>query len=117
MPALGKAGFSLIELLLAMMLFAIAALGLSAGVAMVSRAGVLSDHLTRATILAQEILEELAAQGNLLADGADTPHPGFTREWTIAPDDPAPGVSRVTVTVTWEEHETRSITLVTVVNE
>jgi len=117
MPAPGKAGFSLIELLVSILLFAVAALGLSAGVAMVSRAGVLSDHLTRATILAQEKLEELAAQLDSLADGADTPHPGFSRAWTVSPDDPETGASRVEVTVTWEENEPRSISLVTVVNE
>jgi prepilin-type N-terminal cleavage/methylation domain-containing protein len=117
MPALGKAGFSLVELLVSMTLFAIATLGLSAGVAMVSRTGVLSDTFTRATILAQEKLEELAAQEDPLADGADTPHPGFTREWTVSPDDPATGVSRVDVTVTWEGNESRSVTLVTVINE
>jgi general secretion pathway protein I len=117
MPAPGKAGFSLIELLVAMTLFAIAALGLSAGVAIVSRSGVLSDHLTRATILAQDKLEELASHNAPLAGGADTPHSGFTREWTVSPDDPDAGVMRVDVTVTWEGSGVHSISLATVVNE
>lgn len=117
MPALGKAGFSLVELLVSMALFSIAALGLSAGVAMVSRAGVISDHLTRATILAQDKLEELAAHDGALAGGTDTPQPGFTREWTLSPDDPDPGVTRVDVTVTWIRNESHSISLATVINE
>lgn len=117
MAALGKAGFSLIELLVAMTIFAIAALGLSAGVALVSRAGALSDHLTRATILAQDKLEELASHGEPLAGGADAPLPGFAREWTVAPDDPDTGVTRVDVTVTWEGHESHSLSLATVVND
>jgi type II secretion system protein I len=117
MPALGKAGFSLIELLVAMTLFAIAALGLSAGVAIVSRAGVLSDRLTRATILAQDKLEELASHNGPLSGGADTPHAGFTREWTVSSDDPDTGVTRVDVTVTWEGSGSHSISLATVVND
>jgi prepilin-type N-terminal cleavage/methylation domain-containing protein len=117
MPAPGKAGFSLIELLVAMTLFAIAALGLSASVALVSRAGVLSDHLTRATILAQDKLEELASHHAPLDEGADAPHPGFTREWSVSPDDPEVGVTRVDVTVTWEGSGSPSIALVTLVNE
>ena len=113
MPALGKAGFSLVELLVSMTLFTIAALGLSAGVAMVSRAGLISDYLTRATILAQDKLEELAAHDGALAGGADTPLPGLTREWTIFPDDPDPGVTSIDVTVTWIDDESHSISLAT----
>ena len=117
MPILEKTGYSLVELLVAMALFAIAALGLSVGVALVARAGVLSDTLTRATFLAQEKLEELAAQEDSLVDGVDMPHAGFTREWTISPDDPEAGVTRVEVTVSWEGQTSHSMTLVTVINE
>ena len=117
MPALGKAGFSLVELLVSITLFTIAALGLSAGVVMVTRAGVISDHLTRATILAQDKLEELAAQADPLTGGADTPEPGFTREWTISPDDPDLGVTSIDVIVTWTRDESRSISLATVIND
>ena len=117
MPALGKAGYSLVELLVAMTLFAIAALGLSAGVVMVVRSGVLSDNLTRATILAQDKLEELVALGGPLAGGADTPQPGFNRVWTIAADDPETGVARIDVAVSWEGNDAQVVSLATVVNE
>ena len=117
MPALGKAGFSLVELLVSMTLFTIVALGLSAGVAMVSRAGLISDHLTHATILAQDKLEELAAHTGSQVGGVDTPQAGFTREWTFSSDAPDPGVTRIDVTVTWTEDETRSISLTTVIND
>lgn len=117
MPAAGKAGFSLIELLVAMTLFAIAALGLSASVALVSRAGALSEHLTRATILAQDKLEELVSQNVPLTGGVDRPHAGFTREWAVSPDDPEAGVTRIAVTVRWEGSELHSIALATMVND
>jgi prepilin-type N-terminal cleavage/methylation domain-containing protein len=112
-----RVGYSLIELLVAMALFAIAALGLSVGVAIVSRAGVLSDHFTRATILAQDKLEELAARGGAPAEGADAPAPGFSRSWTVALDDPEIGESRVNVTVSWEGADSRTIALTTVMND
>jgi general secretion pathway protein I len=117
MPALEKAGYSLVELLVAMALFAIAALGLSAGVIMVVRSGVSSDHLTRATILAQDKLEELAALGSPLTGGTDTPQPGFSRVWTVSSDDPETGVARIDVAVFWEDGDSQSVSLVTVVNE
>jgi prepilin-type N-terminal cleavage/methylation domain-containing protein len=116
MPAPGKAGYSLVELLVAMTLFAIAALGLSAGVVMVVRSGAFSDDLTRATILAQDKLEELTALGTPLAGGTDTPQAGFNRTWTVSSDDPEAGVTRIDVSVSWED-EAQSIALVTVVNE
>lgn len=117
MPAMGKAGYSLIELLVAVTLFAISALGLATGVVMVVRSGALSDNLTRATILAQDKLEELTASDGPRVGGTDTPQPGFIRVWTIAPDDPETGVARIDVSVSWEGRDSRAVSLVTVVNE
>lgn len=112
-----KPGYSLIEVLVAMALFAIAVLGLSAGVALVVRSSLLSDNLTRATILAQDKLEELAARYTSLAGGSDTPQPGFTRDWSVTPNDPEAGVARVEVTVSWESGEPQTISLETVLDE
>ena len=117
MAALGKAGYSLIELLVAMTLFAIAALGLSTGVAMVLRSGVLSDDLTHATLFAQEKLEELASHPGALTGGADTPQPPFTRDWTVSLDDPEIGLTSITVTVSWQRDEEQAVSLVTIVNQ
>lgn len=117
MPAQGNAGYSLIELLVAMTLFALAALGLSTSVAMVLRSSVASDDLTQATLLAQEKLEELSAPGGLLTDGADTPATGFTRVWTVTSDDPDPGVTRVDVSVSWDKDAPQTVALATVVND
>ena len=117
MPALGKVGYSLIELLVAMTIFAIAALGLSAGVATVLRSGVLSDDLTHATLFAQEKLEELVNHTGALTGGTDTPQPRFTRDWTVSPDDPEIGLTRVTVTVSWTSDEEQTVSLVTIVNQ
>jgi prepilin-type N-terminal cleavage/methylation domain-containing protein len=117
MPAQRSTGYSLIELLAAMTLFAIAALGLATGVALVTRSSVLSARLTRATLLAQDKIEELSSHAGPLLDGTDAPEPGFSRTWSVFADNPEPGVSRIDVTVSWEGSDARAVSLVTVVND
>ena len=109
-------GYSLIEVLVAMAVFAIASLGLAAGVTTVIRAGAISQHVTQATILAQEKLEEFRAAFEPLRDGEDAPRPGYTRSWRVTPDSPEPGVTRIDVAVSWFVEGPRSVDLVTVVN-
>jgi len=117
MPAVGKAGFSLIEVLVAVALFSLAALALSAGAVTVIRATATSEHFTLATILAQDKLEELHAQTAPLSGNTDIPQPGFTRAWTVTPDSPQDGVSQIDVTVSWTDYQSHAVTLTTVVNE
>ena len=109
-------GYSLLEVLVAMAVFAIASLGLAAGVTTVIRAGSVSQHVTQATILAQEKLEEFRAAFEPLRDGEDSPRPGYTRSWQVTPDSPEQGVTRIAVTVAWFAEGPRSVDLVTVVN-
>ena len=108
-------GYSLVEVLVAMAVFAIAALGLAAGVTTVIRAGSVSTHVTQATILAQEKMEEFRAAFEPLRDGEDAPQ-GYTRSWQVTPDSPEQGVTRIEVTVAWFTEGPRSVDLVTVVN-
>src|SRR5262245_54910324 len=117
MPAIRKAGYSLIEILVALAFFSIVSLGISVGVAMVVRTGKLSKDFTQATILAQDKLEELSAQVGSLAEGSDSPQPGFTRTWAVASDSPEVGVTQVDVTVSWTDFTPHTITLTTVMNE
>lgn len=117
MDLAGKGGYSLIEVLVALTLFSLAALSLSAGVGTALRAGKLSADLTRATILAQDKLEELLAQGPPLDNGNDTPQPQFTRTWTATVDTPAVGVTHIEVVVSWTDSATHAVTLTTVLNE
>jgi len=114
---MSNSGYSLIEVLVAMALFAIAVLGVAAGATLVARSNLLSENLTRATVLAQDKLETLAAHYGPLAGGSDEPQPGFTRDWSVTPDDPEAGVVRVAVTVSWESGGPQTISLETVLNE
>jgi prepilin-type N-terminal cleavage/methylation domain-containing protein len=110
-------GYSLVEVLVSLAIFSIASLGLSSAVTNTLRSGTLSEHFTAATILAQDKLEVLSAPGVALSDGNDSPHSGFDRSWTITPDSPEAGVSRIEVTVTWTDYGPHTVMLTTVVNE
>ncbi len=117
MPAAGKAGYSLIEILVALTLFSLVALGLSVGVGIAVRASKLSADFTLATILAQDKLEELSAQTVFLSDGSDAPAPGFTRDWSVTADAPEAGVTQIDVTVSWTDTTPHTVSLTAVVND
>jgi prepilin-type N-terminal cleavage/methylation domain-containing protein len=112
-----NAGFSLLEILVALTVFSIASVALTSGVTTSIRANNTSEHLTQATILAQDKLEALLASGLTFTAGSDAPRAGFTRTWTIATDTPQVGVSQLAVSVSWTDYGSHSITVTTVVNE
>jgi len=112
-----NAGFSLLEILVALTVFSIASLALTSAVTTSIRANNTSERLTQATVLAQDKLEALLASGPMLGAGSDVPHAGFTRTWTISTDTPQVGVSQINVVVSWKDHSTHSLTVTTVVND
>ncbi len=117
MPAWGKAGYSLVEILVALAVFSLSVPGITVGVSMAVRANQTSEHFTLATVLAQDKLEELRAQFGSRSSGSDSPRPGFSRQWFIASDSPETGVVRIDVAVSWTDYQPHSLTLATVVNE
>ena len=112
-----NAGFSLLETLVALAVFSIASVALSSGVLTSIRANSSSDHLTQATILAQDKLESLLASAPNFTSGSDTPRAGFSRTWTIASATPHVGVAQIDVAVSWSDPTSHTITMTTVVNE
>jgi type II secretion system protein I len=112
-----NAGFTLLEILVALALFSIASVALTLGVTTSIRVNSTSEHLTQATILAQDKLEALLASGPTSTAGSDVPRTGFSRTWTIVPDTPQTGVSRIDVSVSWVEKTSQTITVTTVVND
>ncbi|MBI3798277.1 MAG: prepilin-type N-terminal cleavage/methylation domain-containing protein [Deltaproteobacteria bacterium] len=117
MPAWGKAGYSLVEVLVALAIFSLSAPGIAVGVSLAVRTTHSSANFTVATILAQDKLEELRARSGLRSGGGDSPRPGFSREWSIAPDSPETGMTRIDVAISWSDYESHSLALATVVNE
>jgi len=112
-----NAGFSLLEILIALTVFSIASVALTLGVTTSIRANNTSEHLTQATILAQDKLEALLASGPTFAAGSDAPRSGFTRTWTILTNTPQIGVSQINVSVSWTDYSSHTITVTTVVND
>ena len=101
-----EAGFTLIEVLVALVV-AVAALGLIAqGLTTGARASTISQYSTRAAMLAQRIMTGLetaelaldSSQGKTFDD-----EPDFAYETASEPDET--GLSFVTVTIKWKERE------------
>lgn len=117
MPAVGNTGSSLLEVLVAMAIFAIVSVALTSSITSSIRISHASERLTQATVFAHDILETLSARPAARVSGTDTPQSGFTRTWTAAPDVPQPGVTQIDVTVSWTDYHPRVITLSTVLND
>ncbi len=119
------AGFTLIEILVAMVVFAIASLGLAMGVTSVMRSNQRSYLASIATNLAQDKLEDLKARpasvSTCMTD-CDTPKPKtdgveFTRTWQVFSNSPTTGVKRIDVTVQWTDHTTHNVAISSVMQE
>ena len=109
-------GFSLIEVLVAVLLFSLLALSISASLTNLLRVDTSSERLNRATVLAQNKLEELSA-GFGARNGSDTPQPGFSRTWSIVASHPPGSTARAEVRVSWLDPQARTISLATLFNE
>lgn len=101
-------GFTLIEVLVALVVtiaaLSIIAQGLSTG----ARASVLSQKNTRAAMLAQQVLSGLETGEIPLGSGAAETfeeEPDFAYETLSTPDPDNPGLNYVTVTIKWSERE------------
>jgi len=106
-----QSGFTLIEVMVAMLLTALTVIGVLGLYRVESRASSFSRRETEAAVLAQDKLEELrtqAAPSGPVTATVDNPTDQFTgtsiftRTYTIDPtSDPA--VFKITVTVSWNE--------------
>ena len=126
-------GFSLLEVMIASAILATGLLVIALAQVSALKMGSRSKHLTDAVYLAQEQIETFQAlpSSNLMFTTATTdfddpvgyilaggdaefgvggwnPAPGgnqavFTRRWTIEPNTPATGLTRITVEVRWSE--------------
>jgi len=125
-----SAGFSLLEVLASITVFAVAAAGLSTATVGTLRANTNSRDISAATALVQDKIEQLRAldptanPADLRAGShSDTLNPMtplgaaggyFTRTWVVTSSTPQLGLGEAVVTVTWRRAGTsRSVRAVT----
>lgn len=118
-PRKPEGGFTLIEVMIAVLLTAITVIGVLGLFRVETRASSTSRRETEAAVLAQDKLEELRTEAAPTANltGSDTPKDElsglfpWTRTWSISvTTDPA--VYSIDVTVTWDDNgTTRSVTV------
>jgi Tfp pilus assembly protein PilV len=120
-----EAGSSLLEVLVAMSLFAVVAGGLAAATITSIRANGTSANVTAATTLIYDQFDKLRALDPSTApaalsagDHADPNNPltargatggKFERTWTVTPNLPRPGIAEVVVRVSWAEQGERVV--------
>ena len=124
-------GFTLIEVLVAMCIFAIAVLGLAVGATSVMRANQTGLHSTMATNWAQDKLEELKAKtvsalpscpsyttsGCSDIKTASGSAVNFNRSWQILQNQPVTGVNRIDVKVDWTDYTSHTLTVSSAVKQ
>ena len=113
-------GFTLIEMLVAMIILSIALLALAGLMVTTTRNNSFGGHITEAATLAQDKLEEFRAIAwNGIVSGNDQKQTSsgvsYQRTWNVATS--ADGnLKTVTLTINWSDRNDHSIRLLSVIN-
>lgn len=104
----GERGFSLVEVMIAMVLFAITSMGITTLMVTMIGSNDYAKRFTEAVQLGEDKLEELKNECCLvIAPGADQVGK-YARSWHFLDDDPVSGMMQVVVTVSWQDERRRS---------
>jgi prepilin-type N-terminal cleavage/methylation domain-containing protein len=114
-----RAGFTMIEVLVAMGIFSVAVLGLAVGAITITKANKTSQFHTIATNMAQDKAEQLKATSvgfvTTCASACETAptYQGatFTRTWVVTTNSPFAGVNKIDVTVVWTDYAQHTVTV------
>lgn len=117
-------GFTLTEVMIAIVVFSIALLGIAQTLVVVINTNSTARQITNATVLAQAAIEDIHRLGYIAADTAATTDaygsmPNFEaykRVTTISPNVPEVGMKTATITVSWKADQ-RSLSLSTILTE
>jgi prepilin-type N-terminal cleavage/methylation domain-containing protein len=117
-PSKRQEGFTLPEVMVALIVLCVALLGMAALTGSIVRAGALSRDRVEATTLAQSKIEELKNTGfSSMASGNDS-QGAFTRTWTVSAGVPAANATTIVTTVSWAwAGATRTVVLRTIRSE
>jgi len=118
-------GFTLVEVLIALVILAFSLLGMAGLMATTTHNNSYGGHLTEAATLAEDKLEQLRATPfgmiNLNAATVDQPVGStgiaYTRRWIAVPNIPPPNntLNTITITVSWTDAIPRSFSMVSAV--
>jgi type IV pilus assembly protein PilV len=118
-------GFTLLELMIALVILAIGLLGLASLQVMAIKGNSYGQEMTVASTLAQNELEQLRQTTGTLANGTDTVTDQngitYTRTWTVTLNSPQAGATTLLITISWAGpmgtggQATRSINLYTII--
>jgi type IV pilus assembly protein PilV len=116
-----SAGFTLLEILIAIVILSIALLALAALMATTTQNNSFGGHITEAATFAQDQLEQLlATPWDGIADGGNTISGstgiGYTRNWVVATNDDG-NLRTITITINWTDQVPRSISLTSVIHQ
>lgn len=116
-----EGGFTLIEVMIAVLLTALTVIGVLGLFRVETRASSVSRRETEAAVLAQDKLEELRTEAAPTANVTGTDNPKdqlsgsttfWTRDWSITVDPLDAAVYKLDVTVSWDDNGTpRSVTV------
>jgi type IV pilus modification protein PilV len=114
-----SAGFTLVEVLVAIGILSIGMLGLAVGAIAITRANKTAQFHTMATNLAQDKLEQLKATTianiSTCSSSCETAPTylgvTFTRTWTKTANTPQVGITQISVTVQWTDYTTHTVSV------
>lgn len=119
-------GFTLLEVLIALVILAISLLALAGLMSITTRNNAFSGTITEAATLAQDLMESLRVTNwDNIVNGNDVVQVrgvNYNRRWVVVlgPNSPAPpfdNEKRVSVTVNWNDGLDRSINFLTVITK
>ena len=114
-------GFTLIEVLIALVILSVAFLALAGLMVQTTKNNSFGGHITEAATFAQDKLEELRASSWVaITSGSDkmtSSGLGYARNWTVVPNAivapyTEPTLNTVTITVNWNDRTNHSISFI-----
>jgi len=117
-------GFTLIEILIAMIILSIAFLGLAGLMIQTTKNNSFGGRITEAATVAQDKLEELRATSWVaITAGSDRINMNgmnFTRNWTVVPNDivapyTEPTLNTITIVVNWNDQTNHTMRVISAI--
>jgi type IV pilus assembly protein PilV len=120
-PLSGYKGFSLIEVLVALVILSVSLLALAGLMVTTTKNNSFGNHMTEAATFAQDKLEELRAiKWENLSDGNYTDQQDvltgitYTRNWNVTTNG---SLKTITISVNWNDRTSHSIKLISVLSQ